>query len=223
MKKIFEISDFLGRTDGQAPKESRIMEDTPEIRKKIIEEYEPESNDYEFTNNKMGEFIDGKTNEIFIKNSQDEYGEPMGTHILILSYEEKKRLLIAQFEEDIDDLNKNFDVKDFNWINLFYYREIDTITFNLVKIVREKRTITFNYFNHTLFLKNDNDTIMNEYGIVLYEEVFPMYIFKRIVLFYNLNEVKIYYSEEKHLTIRVNVTLEGDGAVITSLEEVEND
>ncbi|MBR7928431.1 hypothetical protein KBI51_09670 [Aerococcaceae bacterium zg-ZUI334] len=105
MKILVEKYLTYGKYSGAELKDSYVVEDTPEERRKILD-----STDYDGSFELEDDFINGKCDVFEYESYGGDWDEPTGGFVVVSSYESKLKKLQKDYEVIIQNLNKLFGV-----------------------------------------------------------------------------------------------------------------
>ena len=107
MKKLLKVDAYFGKFDGKRNLEYRAVDDTPEERKYIVEDYVNSDDDaYE-----KEDFIAGKVDNFEIYRYGVDWDEPNSYEISLETFDKAMDDLKKDFDEKVEKLKKEFNVE----------------------------------------------------------------------------------------------------------------
>ena len=106
MKKLFTIYNYYGKNDGEDDSEESVYEDTPELRKSLVEDH---FWDKEEVVDPIEDFVNGKIDSIYAHLTGGDWDEPTGRMIEVCSQEGRLERLKESYENSVNSVNKMFE------------------------------------------------------------------------------------------------------------------
>lgn len=106
VKMLLEVTNTFGKMDGESIVQESIVDDTTQLRRELIEDFSDS-----FDHSTHQDFIEGRTNSVFLYISGGDWDDPTGRIITLTSYEDKKYEIEEQYKSSLAHLDKLFKKK----------------------------------------------------------------------------------------------------------------